>query len=133
MRTTWLFLRILETARRNSPSLEVNPWRAQRTAGNSRAGLRHSINLPQLLRSEEHTSELQSRSDLVCRLLLEKKKKKIQIATHYADAHYDRGKTRKKLKRTDDALRSYDLTLPCRPNFTAARLDKEPYPRATGD
>src|SRR3989440_7323888 len=30
-------------------------------------------------RSEEHTSELQSRSDLVCRLLLEKKKKKITI------------------------------------------------------
>src|SRR5206468_5139085 len=28
-----------------------------------------------LIRSEEHTSELQSRSDLVCRLLLEKKKK----------------------------------------------------------
>src|SRR5204862_8304688 len=28
------------------------------------------------LRSEEHTSELQSRRDLVCRLLLEKKKKK---------------------------------------------------------
>src|SRR2546428_5990203 len=27
-----------------------------------------------VLRSEEHTSELQSRSDLVCRLLLEKKK-----------------------------------------------------------
>src|SRR5690349_23005337 len=31
-----------------------------------------------LLRSEEHTSELQSRRDLVCRLLLEKKKKKQQ-------------------------------------------------------
>src|SRR5690606_39896268 len=32
-------------------------------------------NLPQLLsRSEEHTSELQSRENLVCRLLLEKKK-----------------------------------------------------------
>src|SRR5699024_12259971 len=30
----------------------------------------------QALRSEEHTSELQSRFDLVCRLLLEKKKKK---------------------------------------------------------
>src|SRR5215218_10688064 len=29
----------------------------------------------QTLRSEEHTSELQSHSDLVCRLLLEKKKK----------------------------------------------------------
>src|SRR5437868_13145548 len=31
------------------------------------------------VRSEEHTSELQSRFDLVCRLLLEKKKKKICI------------------------------------------------------
>src|SRR5207249_11312033 len=30
------------------------------------------------VRSEEHTSELQSRFDLVCRLLLEKKKKKQQ-------------------------------------------------------
>src|SRR5690349_22719426 len=29
-----------------------------------------------VVRSEEHTSELQSRRDLVCRLLLEKKKKK---------------------------------------------------------
>src|SRR5438067_5703459 len=32
-----------------------------------------------VLRSEEHTSELQSRFDLVCRLLLEKKKKKKKI------------------------------------------------------
>src|SRR3712207_7754959 len=31
------------------------------------------------VRSEEHTSELQSRQYLVCRLLLEKKKNKIQI------------------------------------------------------
>src|SRR2546428_12370003 len=30
-------------------------------------------------RSEEHTSELQSRSDLVCRLLLEKKKKNTNL------------------------------------------------------
>src|SRR5438874_9941421 len=34
------------------------------------------FNLFEGLRSEEHTSELQSRRDLVCRLLLEKKKKK---------------------------------------------------------
>src|SRR2546421_1921567 len=34
-------------------------------------------------RSEEHTSELQSRSDLVCRLLLEKKKKKHQVPPTY--------------------------------------------------
>src|SRR2546427_258164 len=31
---------------------------------------------PRVARSEEHTSELQSQSNLVCRLLLEKKKKK---------------------------------------------------------
>src|SRR3712207_8684190 len=34
-------------------------------------------------RSEEHTSELQSRQYLVCRLLLEKKKKQNYIQTHY--------------------------------------------------
>src|SRR2546427_3919563 len=51
------------------------------------------------VRSEEHTSELQSQSNLVCRLLLEKKKKKIansdtkctileQIGQiHYVPAH----------------------------------------------
>src|SRR3712207_7861877 len=33
-------------------------------------------------RSEEHTSELQSRQYLVCRLLLEKKKKLFDILTH---------------------------------------------------
>src|ERR1035438_3992598 len=36
---------------------------------------------PELDRSEEHTSELQSLRHLVCRLLLEKKKKKIQITS----------------------------------------------------
>src|SRR5688572_32521799 len=34
-------------------------------------------------RSEEHTSELQSQSNLVCRLLLEKKKKKQQAPLHH--------------------------------------------------
>src|SRR5690606_40373664 len=34
------------------------------------------------IRSEEHTSELQSRENLVCRLLLEKKKKKKKNATN---------------------------------------------------
>src|SRR2546429_1789967 len=33
------------------------------------------------IRSEEHTSELQSRLHLVCRLLLEKKKQKITVVT----------------------------------------------------
>src|SRR5688572_33443474 len=34
------------------------------------------LQLPPTVRSEEHTSELQSQSNLVCRLLLEKKKTK---------------------------------------------------------
>src|SRR5216684_9131302 len=38
--------------------------------------VRFRIARRRLLRSEEHTSELQSRLHLVCRLLLEKKKKK---------------------------------------------------------
>src|SRR5260370_26339049 len=36
----------------------------------------------ELLRSEEHTSELQSHLNLVCRLLLEKKKKRLPIRYH---------------------------------------------------
>src|SRR5256885_11043825 len=35
-------------------------------------------------RSEEHTSELQSPCNLVCRLLLEKKKKDIRFGDHWA-------------------------------------------------
>src|SRR5216683_5821801 len=55
-------------------SLPSAPWTASRWAPAARArspcGWRR--------RSEEHTSELQSRSDLVCRLLLEKTKHVIQ-------------------------------------------------------
>src|SRR5699024_12799856 len=40
--------------------------------------IRLAVQLTGFLRSEEHTSELQSRFDLVCRLLLEKKKLKQQ-------------------------------------------------------
>src|SRR5436190_10274315 len=42
--------------------------------GEPRMKLRNSEGLVSHVRSEEHTSELQSHSDLVCRLLLEKKK-----------------------------------------------------------
>src|SRR5688500_19840336 len=37
------------------------------------------VHLPQAPRSEEHTSELQSPCNLVCRLLLENKNKRIQL------------------------------------------------------
>src|SRR2546421_2297861 len=45
---------------------------SSRSAARSRTAARPAA---ERMRSEEHTSELQSRSDLVCRLLLEKKKK----------------------------------------------------------
>src|SRR5690349_23121667 len=51
------------------------PSTGPRSTGNADAApLVHVIVAPS--RSEEHTSELQSRRDLVCRLLLEKKKNK---------------------------------------------------------
>src|SRR5256886_10017284 len=43
--------------------------------------------IPDDLRSEEHTSELQSQSNLVCRLLLEKKKKLQQNNKAKANRH----------------------------------------------
>src|SRR5206468_5556744 len=51
-------------------------WSARRVAARpcSRDASRRSSRRSRATRSEEHTSELQSRSDLVCRLLLEKKK-----------------------------------------------------------
>src|SRR2546428_2130915 len=54
-------------ARDHSPSPCHRPASPPRPYGSSASRGRHP-------RSEEHTSELQSRSDLVCRLLLEKKK-----------------------------------------------------------
>src|SRR5688572_32552001 len=49
------------------------PSRCCHLQGQRRQSPRSAMALP---RSEEHTSELQSQSNLVCRLLLEKKKKK---------------------------------------------------------
>src|SRR5438034_3714857 len=50
----------------------VDPWKS---GGTGRIPARLSSKAsPRRMRSEEHTSELQSHSDLVCRLLLEKKK-----------------------------------------------------------
>src|SRR5260221_10435162 len=44
-------------------------------------------------RSEEHTSELQSHSDLVCRLLLEKKKKSHRVTKPDSRPEYKRAHT----------------------------------------
>src|SRR5438105_3500689 len=75
--------------------LEVKFWKSAKAADKTRAFanklfegaakditaldaiiVKHADNWRFERRSEEHTSELQSRVDLVCRLLLEKKKKK---------------------------------------------------------
>src|SRR5690554_7782199 len=47
--------------------------------GSAAPAIAQSPYFPREERSEEHTSELQSRPHLVCRLLLEKKKKKHKI------------------------------------------------------
>src|SRR5688572_32546563 len=58
--------------------VEVAPYRFRRDASGGHlrvaAELLHRGQQLELQRSEEHTSELQSQSNLVCRLLLEKKK-----------------------------------------------------------
>src|SRR2546422_7320365 len=54
---------------------------------------RDRATLARAVRSEEHTSELQSRLHLVCRLLLEKKKKEHQ-------RHHERNNTRNGISTT---------------------------------
>src|SRR2546427_7098822 len=55
---------------------------ARRAADEDAAGHGGLRRRREALRSEEHTSELQSQSNLVCRLLLEKKKKKEKIESN---------------------------------------------------
>src|SRR5438067_6428881 len=57
------------------PGARADDARAGGPRGRFRDGARPARERPRGPRSEEHTSELQSRFDLVCRLLLEKKKK----------------------------------------------------------
>src|SRR2546422_3965362 len=62
------------TASRSRTSTAESPQRT-RSARFAAPSTRRSPPRPSRRRSEEHTSELQSRLHLVCRLLLEKKKK----------------------------------------------------------
>src|SRR5947209_16281015 len=52
-------------------------------------------------RSEEHTSELQSRQYLVCRLLLEKKKKKQKKKKHIKKKQRKKNQNQQSLQDTD--------------------------------
>src|SRR2546422_7664228 len=61
---------------------EPRSWKGRANLGaRSLAQLRRLAPGAELVRSEEHTSELQSRLHLVCRLLLEKKKKQHKMST----------------------------------------------------
>src|SRR3712207_7986953 len=71
---------------RRVPRLPADPARRRHPG---RGGVPAAARLPlPALRSEEHTSELQSRQYLVCRLLLEKKKKQqLIILQRNSDTH----------------------------------------------
>src|SRR6266478_7198274 len=69
-----LAMDLRQSADRDHDASPRSSGRAVRTDRTSPARNRRSATMQ--CRSEEHTSELQSQSNLVCRLLLEKKKKK---------------------------------------------------------
>src|SRR5437868_9135771 len=74
------------TSRAPAPSRAAPRARSPRRAA-SPASAAHGLP-PSRRRSEEHTSELQSRFDLVCRLLLEKKKKQKILIHRQLDVYY---------------------------------------------
>src|SRR2546427_8664157 len=66
---------------RDNPTNTGGPSAASSPRRRSSARLCSRV-LPKPNRSEEHTSELQSQSNIVCRLLLEKKKKQREHVLH---------------------------------------------------
>src|SRR2546430_1711815 len=72
-----LFARRVTAARNGLASTSLHDDPALAVGATDGLGLDHRV------RSEEHTSELQSQSNLVCRLLLEKKK----AEDHYASVY----------------------------------------------
>src|SRR5688572_32090964 len=87
--------------RRSRPVIRRGGGNRRRLVGacSSLSTIHHGINQPMIhhgitqpplgcrtwpVRSEEHTSELQSQSNLVCRLLLEKKKETLIRSTQYS-------------------------------------------------
>src|SRR2546427_2315187 len=77
----------LPEGRRARPRAPAEPGRLRAASTHALSEWSHS---PQPPRSEEHTSELQSQSNLVCRLLLEKKKIKGEGIERRATTSSDR-------------------------------------------
>src|SRR3712207_7158304 len=84
---TTLFRSRMETRQRYRTAARMQ---RRRSWMESKMGMRQDFEPKEEPRSEEHTSELQSRQYLVCRLLLEKKKNKKNIQIHFitASRHY---------------------------------------------
>src|SRR5438034_5458647 len=70
------------TRRSSDLSKSSPPWNTGSSSGTACSDFTSSSRNSRAPRSEEHTSELQSHSDLVCRLLLEKKKTLRFFVTH---------------------------------------------------
>src|SRR5439155_23466063 len=77
--TLFPYTTLFRSPARCAPSARAAPSTSRRRCASSR--------LRPCGRSEEHTSELQSRGHLVCRLLLEKKKKKMRQRYSRLDSH----------------------------------------------
>src|SRR5438094_4104873 len=71
--TLFPYTTLFRSASRSNTAPETKQRSSRNSTGSGRASTPPSASAK---RSEEHTSELQSPYDLVCRLLLEKKKKK---------------------------------------------------------
>src|SRR5690349_23944537 len=76
--TLFPYTTLFRSPRREPVAKRVRHRRRHRSQGHVQR-LPRGAPIPARARSEEHTSELQSRRDLVCRLLLEKKKHKQKI------------------------------------------------------
>src|SRR5438132_7792826 len=75
--TLFPYTTLFRSSDRHAPLVPADDAAGLRESPRLPAGCARVPDLPTACwRSEEHTSELQSHSDLVCRLLLEKKKKK---------------------------------------------------------
>src|SRR2546430_11993067 len=70
--TLFPYTTLFRSPRRSTTWRYAPPWVSVVATRSPRL---RSVSTPLSTRSEEHTSELQSQSNLVCRLLLEKKKK----------------------------------------------------------
>src|SRR2546422_2388499 len=70
--------------RSNSAIHSMFFWTSSTFTANSKENQKNCSCLSPMERSEEHTSELQSRLHLVCRLLLEKKKYGAEIPARHA-------------------------------------------------